>query len=66
VAAQLRERIAAQHLTVTFTDSPAEALRAFDGWGWIHALVDELERIEHALSPMARSNAVPQRTTTSR
>jgi uncharacterized membrane protein YccC len=62
VAAQLRERIAAQHLTVTYTDSPAEALRAFDGWGWIHALVDELERIEHALSPMARSNAVPQRT----
>jgi uncharacterized membrane protein YccC len=65
VAARLRERIVAQHLTVTFADSPAEALRAFDCWGWIHTLVDAVERIERALRPLERSK-VPQRTATSR
>lgn len=63
-AARLHERITAQHLTVTFAESPTEALRAFDGWGWIHGLVDELERIERAMAPRAPSTPVEPRTST--
>jgi uncharacterized membrane protein YccC len=63
-AAALREQVASQHLAVRFADAPGAALRAFDGWGWIHRLVDELERVEHALAPAAPSGAEPARTAT--
>ncbi|WP_433284539.1 FUSC family protein [Pseudonocardia sp. CA-142604] len=61
-ATALRAQVAAQHLAVRFAEAPAAALRAFDGWGWIHRLVDELERVEQALTPAPPSGPEPART----
>jgi uncharacterized membrane protein YccC len=61
-ATALRAQVAAQHLAVRFAEAPAAARRAFDGWGWIHRLVDELERVEQALTPAPPSGPEPART----
>jgi uncharacterized membrane protein YccC len=61
-ATALRAQVAAQHLAVRFAEAPSAALRAFDGWGWIHRLVDELERVERALTPAPPSGPEPART----
>ncbi len=33
------------------TASPEDALRVLDAWGWLDSLLDDLERLRHALDP---------------
>jgi uncharacterized membrane protein YccC len=48
-----RAWVDAHPLDEDFAAAPAAALRAYDTWGWVHALVGDLARSETALGPPA-------------
>jgi uncharacterized membrane protein YccC len=49
----LRLRLSADHLHAAFGEAPDAALAVFDGWAWLHGLVDDLARAQTALAPAA-------------
>ncbi|MHA6782612.1 hypothetical protein ACVGOW_16705 [Pseudonocardia saturnea] len=55
----LRLRLSVDHLHAAFGEAPDVALAVFDGWAWLHGLVDDLLRTQTALAPPARGAADP-------
>lgn len=52
-------RLAQSRPAAGFSADPEAALRVFDTWGWLHDLVDDVARIEHALDPSGGSRSSP-------